>query len=226
MIKINITKIIRSTIVIFLVLFIVLGAYKLFKLVDDQLTLKTIINRLQADSRVAEVLVTDVSQESTGKINTTIKFLEYSSVGQPLIPLYCTFSGNIIQFQALVIRFDDFFIRKGHRLRGKSAYLFLNAFVLDGLKTKVVRINEVGQIPEGYKIKGNSFEKKLWGRFWRYAFSERSAKNAGIKNVQIEAPGTKFIPGYLYTIRIEHDGGLRIDTKKLPAILNGEKINF
>ena len=38
------------------------------------------------------------------------------------------------------------------------------------------------------------------------------------------APGTKFVPGKLYTIKIEHDGGLRIDVSPLPEILAGEKI--
>ncbi len=46
----------------------------------------------------------------------------------------------------------------------------------------------------------------------------------GVKNAQIEAPGTKFIPGALYTIKIEHDGGIRIDVQALSAILTGERI--
>ena len=48
----------------------------------------------------------------------------------------------------------------------------------------------------------------------------------GIKNAQIEAPGTKFIKGILYTLKIEHDGGLRIDAQPLPKILQGEKLEF
>ena len=51
----------------------------------------------------------------------------------------------------------------------------------------------------------------------------KHAKNS-IKNTQIEAPGTMFIPGMLYTIKIEHDGGMRIDATKIPDILKGEKI--
>ena len=50
------------------------------------------------------------------------------------------------------------------------------------------------------------------------------ARKLGIKNAQIEAPGTKFMPGILYTLKIEHDGGIRIDTLEIPAILKGEKI--
>jgi hypothetical protein len=47
---------------------------------------------------------------------------------------------------------------------------------------------------------------------------------AGIKNAQIEAPGSLFIPGTIYKIYIEHDGGLRIDAAPIPAILKGEKL--
>ena len=60
--------------------------------------------------------------------------------------------------------------------------------------------------------------------FWKNALDSEYAKKQGIKNAQIEAPGTKFIPGLLYTIKIEHDGGMRIDATEIPAILKGEKI--
>jgi len=33
-----------------------------------------------------------------------------------------------------------------------------------------------------------------------------------------------FTPGILYTIKIEHDGGLRIDASQLSPILRGETI--
>ena len=41
---------------------------------------------------------------------------------------------------------------------------------------------------------------------------------------QIEAPGTMFVPGTLYTLKIEHDGGIRIDATPLSPILRGERI--
>ena len=82
------------------------------------------------------------------------------------------------------------------------------------------------EIPQGYKIDNlnHPFEKKLWKKFWDYALNPKEAKRIGIKNAQIEAPGTMFIPGTLYTIKIEHDGGIRIDVQPLPEILKGEKI--
>ena len=189
--------------------------------------LKQIITRLEADSRAAEVLVTGVNyNEVDKKTYTTIKFLEYDSKGGPMKPKYFTFSGNIIQFQSLVVRFDDMYIRAGDQLKGKSVYLFWKVFVLNGEKTQEYEIAKINQVPRGYQLQEqyNPVEAKFWSHFWDHALDPKKAKLEGIKNAQIEAPGTMFVPGNLYTIKIEHDGGLRIDISPLSKILLGEQI--
>lgn len=182
--------------------------------------LKRIIERLTADSRIAEVIVTDVKRDvKIKKTYTTIKFLEYDTKLNPLEPKYFTFSGNLIQFQSMVIRFDDFYVKKGHPLKGKSAYFFMKAFMLIKDGAEIFEINKINEIPSGYEVGEveNSFQKKLWRKFWKYALDNKQANKLGIKNVQIEAPGTKIIPGVIYTIKIEHDGGLRIDTRPVTS---------
>lgn len=194
---------------------------------NENKILKQVISRLEADSRIAEVLVTDVRyDETTKKTQTTIKFLEYDAKQNALKPRYFTFAGNIIQFQSLVIRFDDLYIRNKDLLKGRSAYLFWKVFMLDGRNTQEYEITKINEVPLGYRVENtiNPFEQKLWADFWAYALNQKRAKKMGIKNAQIEAPGTIFIPGTLYTIKIEHDGGMRIDTSPLPAILKGERI--
>ncbi len=210
-----------------------LGALLLWghRVVTDYLqekeVLERIITRLSADSRVAEVLVTALNyDEKSHKTFTTIKFLEYDVNQNPLPPRYFTFSGNIIQFQALVIRFDDMHIRNADAFKGKSAYIFWKVFMLDGENTQEYEITKVNEIPSGYKLPGEEipFERDLWKDFWHWALDTKKARAYGIKNAQIEAPGTMFVPGKLYTIKIEHDGGLRIDADPLPSILQGETI--
>lgn len=202
--------------------------YKLItQYVYENAVLKQIIARLEADSRAAEVLVTDVHDNETDKKTyTTIKFLEYDVEGRPLKPRYFTFSGNIIQFQSLVVRFDDAYIRRADPLRGRSAYLFWKVFMLDGQNTQEYAITKINDVPAVYKLgaQENPVERKFWARFWEYALHPKTAQAQGIKNAQIEAPGTMFVPGMMYTIKIEHDGGLRIDAVPLPNILRGEKI--
>lgn len=221
-------KILTSIIVWALIACLGFWAFKsISKYLGENKVLKQVIARLEADSRIAEVLVTNVHfDEIAGKEWTTIKFLEYGTDGAVMQPKYFTFSGNIIQFQSLVIRFDDSYVVRNDPLRGKSIYLFWKVFVLDGANTQEFEITKADRIPDGYRIGSvnHPFEEKLWQKFWQYALDQDQARKMGIKNAQIEAPGTMFVPGTLYTIKIEHDGGMRIDTRSLPAILRGERI--
>ena len=74
------------------------------------------------------------------------------------------------------------------------------------------------------QIDWSVFEKELWGSFWSYALDPEQRQRAGIKNAQIEAPGSMFVPGTIYTLHIEHDGGIRIDAQPIPEILKGETL--
>lgn len=198
---------------------VVLYAVYIFNKARENAILKKVIERLSADSRIAEVVVTDVRRDpKTDKTLTTIKFQEYDSLAKPLTPQYFTFSSNIIQFQSLVIRFDDFYVKSGHPLKGKSAYLFTKVFALKDKDTEVFELSRIDEVPAGYRVeeKGSEFERRLWQEFWKYALEPKTAKRAGIKNAQIEAPGTRFVPGLLYTLKIEHDGGMRVDATPLP----------
>ncbi len=219
--------------VLVLVLLFAIGAlgmkgYFIWKKYSNQIrVLEKMVERLEADTRIAEVLVTNVEfNPITQQHMTTIKFLEYDTEGRAMWPKYFTFAGNVIQFQSLVVRFDDSFVKAGDVLKGRSAYLFWKAFLLNGEKTQEYTITELNEVPAGYKIDGprNQFEEELWRDFWKYALDSRKAAGKGIKNAQIEAPGTKFVPGVLYSVKIEHDGGIRIDTKEIPEILKGESL--
>ncbi len=197
------------------------------EIVQERAVLRQIVERLSADSRIAEVVVTDVSVDpQTAQVMTTIKFLERDAAGTAMAPRYFTFSGNLIQFQSLVVRFNDDLVRSGDALRGRSAYLFWKAFVLDGPRTEEHLITPIGEVPEGYKLPGgrNPFEDRIWAEFWTHALDPQKAVTRGIKNAQIEAPGTRFVPGILYTLNIEHDGGIRIDAAPIPEILKGERV--
>ena len=211
-------KAIRNFILLVIGFFLLVGFFKF----REFLLFRQIIHNLKAESRIAEVLVTDSSvDEYTRKYTTTIKFLEYDVRGKPMKAKFFTFKGNLIQFQTLVVRFDDKYIEEGHRMKGKSIYLFMKVFVLDGKDTQEFEITPIREVPDGYRV-GNppsAFEREVWRRFWKYALDPEERKRVGIKNAQIEAPGSVFVPGTIYTLMIEHDGGIRIDTRPIPEIL-------
>jgi hypothetical protein len=214
-------------IIIFIAIFIFLAWHLVLKNFYENIALKQIIERLSASSRIAQVMVTNVKfDEKSKKTLTTIKFVEYDTKNKPLPARYFTFPQSIIHFESLVIRFDDFYVKKGYRLRGRSAYLFWKAFAIDGSKVQSYDLAKIDQVPQGYKVGGLwfGFERSLWKKFWKYALEPQDRRLMGIKNAQIEAPATRFIPGIIYTIKIEHNAGMRIDTSIIPHILKGEKL--
>jgi hypothetical protein len=220
-------KSVRFVIGSIIFLLLVLAVAFLLYRYNERTVLKQIIARLAADSRIAEVIVTE-SQYSADidKTRTTIKFVEYDASGIPLEPHYFTFSDNLLQFQSLVIRFDDDFVKHGVSNREKSAYIFWKVFHLDGVKTEEYELTTMNTVPEGYRISTelNRTEEIWWERFWDIALDKEKRSRLGIKNAQIEAPGTRFVPGKLYTLYIEHDGGIRIDVDDVPQIMRGERI--
>ena len=176
----------------------VLLSFVVFMKIKEYADFKKILSNLKADSRIAEVIVTEMKlDEITGKFVTTIKFLEFGVDSEPLAPRYFTFHGDQIQFQSLVARFDDKYIEQGHRMKGKSVYLFLKAFVLDGSRTEEFLITPTRGVPDGYVVDGVSgkMQKDIWERFWKYALDPQERQKVGIKNAQLEAPGTVFKVG-------------------------------
>jgi hypothetical protein len=47
-----------------------------------------------------------------------------------------------------------------------------------------------------------------------------------VKNAQIEAPATRFVPDKIYRLVLEHDGGLYIQASPVPEILKGEHVRM
>ena len=91
---------------------------------------------------------------------------------------------------------------------------------------QVFDITPIHSVPEGYQagLEVAGFERRLWEKFWNYALNPETRDQVGVKNAQIEAPGSLFLPGTIYTLKIEHDGGIRIDTRPIPEILKGESV--
>lgn len=202
---------------------LLMAGFMMYQKITENTYWKQVVERFAAESRKAEIIVTQYNPATTA---VTLKWLEYDSLGNPMEPKYLSFKGNQIQFESLVVRFTDEMIRKAASGKDRSIALFLRAFRLDPKETEIQVITEAGVVPDGYKVDGipDRFQKQLWEDFWMYANSPQARQDQQIKNVQLEAPGTRFLPGYLYTIYIEHDGGLRVDSARIPAILKGENI--
>lgn len=208
------------------------GGWTIYCAQHEKEMLERIIGRLTAEQRVADVWVERIGPaESAGRREIRLKVLEYGVDGQPLDPVYCTFSvSDIIHFEALVIRLSDELVEGGD---GKSIHLFRRAYALDdgGDRYEACALTRPDSVPGGYRLepsdpRAGEVERRFWRSFWKYALDQQVRQAAGVRNAQIEAPATRFQPDRIYRLMLEADGGLTIQARPVPEILKGERVHI
>jgi hypothetical protein len=90
--------------------------------------LQQVVQRLGDEKRVAELLVTEQKNDSSGNLQTTLLFVEYTRGGESLPPKLFTIEGKRAHVDAMVIKFDQHFVAEGDPLRGHSIALFTKIY--------------------------------------------------------------------------------------------------
>jgi hypothetical protein len=202
-----------------------IGGYWIWDRWNEAEILKQIVARLTTDRRVAEVAVEDYQKDAAGALaSLTLKIVEFDAAGKPAKPVMCHFTKNdIVHFEALVVRLDDKLVMDG---QGKSVHLFRRAFALSPTDNsyEACDINKPMEVPGGYALQTTDRdvvegEARFWRSFWQLALSEEQRQAAGVRNAQIEAPATRFVPDMLYRLQLEADGGLFISASPVPEVL-------
>ena len=190
--------------------------------------LQTVVERLEAFTRVAQVVVHEQGvDEETGVLKTTLKFVEFDRQGEPLPPRFFTVEGDVAYFDALVMQFEREYVERGEALRGKSIHLFRRIFGEFQAPEQGWPIDKGANkwgVPDPYRVSDEltAFELELWQDFWKYAVDPVAAKEKGVRVVQGEAVYTRFVKENLYTLTLEHDGGINIQVEPIPKILRKE----
>jgi hypothetical protein len=225
---------VRTTLkLVFLALLVIAGAVGIYKYeqrnsVHVQLEqekqktqkLQEIVTHLQAEQRVADVVVTDQS-EVDGVIQTTLLFVEYAKDGKPLPAKRFTYEGKQAHIDAMAIVFEGQYLKDRDPLRGRSIALFTRLFGDKQTPQNAHRIDDPQQIPliyQGADPQVSEFEQELWRDFWRLADDEAYRKSMGVRIAQGEGVWRPFEPGNLYTITLQTDGGLFITSEPLKGI--------
>jgi len=183
--------------------------------------LQQVVRHLQAERRVADVIVTD-QKTVDGVQKTTLLLVEYARDGTtPLPARRFTIDGNVAHVDALVVKFERGFVEENDALRGHSLALFTRLYGENQPPEKAHRIDTPNEVPEVYRGSGpavGEFEKELWTNFWRLADDEAYRKEKGVRVAQGEGVWVPFKPDRLYTLTLESDGGLNITSAPLKGI--------
>jgi hypothetical protein len=182
--------------------------------------LTEVVAHLQAEQRVADLLVTD-QHDVGGVLQTTLLFVEYARDGTPLPPKRFTFVGKGAHVDAMSIVFEGRYLEARDPLRGHSILLFTRLFGDEQTPTNSFHIDDPQQIPlvyRGASPRVSEFEQSLWRDFWRLADDPAYRKSMGVRAAYLKGVAGKFEPGNLYTITANTAGAMILTSEPLKGI--------
>jgi hypothetical protein len=170
--------------------------------------LKEAIGRLTAEEQIGYAKV--LSQETKeGKLFTTIKFVETARDDKlkKIIEKECTVEGDIVHFDALIVKFSDKMVMDG---KERAMYLWRrvygekmtpeNGFAIEQPGTEPLRYN-------GLLQKLRMRERELfWQNIWALANNPDMLKEYGVTAVYGNAIYTKLQKGFIYIFKINASG--------------------
>jgi len=177
-------------------------------------TLQEIIQRLTAEERVAQVVVTDRTVDPSGAVVTRLEFHEWDRAGKRLPPVFATITGKEVYFEALFIKFQNEYVEKGEKLRGKAIILFRRIFGAAQAPDQGVFIDPKAEdgIPCVYRVdeKPSPFEVSLWKRFWDYAEHPEEAAKLGVSVMGCKAPGNRLPANSVWDLKATASGDINL----------------
>lgn len=195
-------------------------AHRIRQLEQEVRYKQEVIGRLEAERRVAEILVTD--QQTVGGVKTTtLLFVEYDKADNQLPARSFTVRGEEVHVDALVVKFEHALVEAGDAIKGKSIALFTRIYGDATAPDKGDPIDTPDQPPDIYKgtdPEVRQVETALWKQFWHLAYDEKARSDAGVRATDGLGVHEPLRPGYLYTLKLEAAGGLTLQREELKAV--------
>jgi len=183
--------------------------------------LDTSLRLMKVDRRVARVdVLSQKGSAKTGDLKTEFSFVELGADGEPIDkPRVFSIEGDVVYFDAWVVKFGDEFVEAGDPLRAASVCLFRRIFGEAQQPRDGFVLDAEGAQPAAYRAgkETSDFEREVWARFWDYANNPETAKEAGVRAAHGEAPSIKLRPGNRYKVQLRASGGLTIVPEEVPA---------
>ncbi|HEX8524967.1 MAG TPA: hypothetical protein VF669_22140 [Tepidisphaeraceae bacterium] len=196
------------------------AAQQIARLEEQKQQLQTFVQRLSAEKRVADVIVSKV-ETLDNVLHTTLLFVEYDRTGQPLPAKTLIVQGGMIHFDAMVIKFDRDFVQRNDPLRGHSIALFTKVYGDHQTPEAATPIDDPGVVPQIYRNADErltNFETSLWKDFWRLASDEAFRAGFGVRVANGQGVWGPLEPNRLYTLTLESSGGLNLNSEPMRGI--------
>lgn len=186
------------------------GAVTIHELLTENKHLKQAITNLTDEEQIGYAKVIE-RRAVEDKVFTTIRFVETARDDKlkKIMEKDCTIEGDIIHFDALIVKFGDKMVMDG---KEKAIYLWRRVY---GEKTPPERglpIERAGEEPLRY----NDILKKLptkqkdmfWTSIWDLANDPNKLKQYGIQAIYGNVVYTRLTEGFVYVFKISPSGQL------------------
>jgi hypothetical protein len=186
------------------------GTATIRELLTENKQLKQSITNLTLEDQIGYAKV--ISQENRdGKLFTNIRFVETARNDKlkKLLQKNYTVEGNIVHFDALIVKFDDKMVIDGGQ---KAMYLWRRVYGENTAPENGLVIEEPGREPQRYKDLLELLPEKerslFWTNIWDLANNPDRLKEYGIKAAYGNVVYSKLKKGLIYIFRISPTGQL------------------
>jgi hypothetical protein len=180
------------------------------ELLTENKQLKKAITNLTLEDQIGYAKV--ISQERRdGKLYTNVRFVETARDDKmkKLLDKNCTVEGDIVHFDALVVKFGDKMVMDG---KGKAFYIWRRVYGENTAPENGLTIEEPGKEPQRYKDLLELLPTKevdlFWTNIWELANNPDQLKEYDIKAVYGNVVYSKLRKGLIYIFKISPTGQL------------------
>lgn len=186
------------------------------QLLKENQELKASISRLTSEQEIGIAQVTAQERSPEGQLRTTVRFVELPLNAGRIDTAY-TFTGDVLYFEALVVKFEEPLVAKGEE---RSLYVWRRLY---GEKIAPAE----GHILQPERTEPARYEATFarlkladrttfWNAIWDLAHDTQRLRNLGVRAISGKAPSYQMRPGYRYRLKISATGELNIEAEADP----------
>lgn len=189
---------------------------KIDQLEKERTELVEYARRLGSSRRVAQVNVSEQCLDPERRIVSRLRWQEIGSNGLLGVPVELSTLGELVYFEALVIKFEQQLVGEGDPERGASLALFRRVFGENQVPDSACLFDRaavpIGSVPRTTDVteRPSGADHVIWGRFWELVDDPRLAEALGVRVAQIEAPAVPLRGGQIWEVTLDAAGGLNL----------------
>lgn len=175
----------------------------------DRQRLADYANRLSDARRVAQADILEQTTDAQGRAVSAILWHEIDADGVLGSPQEFEVLGDLVYFEAAVIKFDHQLVGEGDAERGASLALFRRVF---GEHQPAASAGELNRslTDRIMSEQADTFDERLWSMFWKMMDDPQLAEKYGVRVAQCEAPAVRVKAGQVWEVSLDAAGGLNL----------------